>query len=170
LLASIDKFLGIVSELMEKEPAIERQAFDHLKQLRTRIRFAIAADPSEDGSSSIPSHAPATWLARKDRSESPVDFIRREYGPWLGQGISRPDIKRLDKSLYDALCNWLSKHGPMPNDVDLPTKKEMNDRKLQEAGVLRAPSRSRSVAELTPDEREKLRLYELARGRRRRQN
>jgi hypothetical protein len=56
----------------------------------------------------------------------------------------------------------------MPPGIDLPTKKELNDRKLAVTGPIRAPSRSKSVSELSPEERDELRLYDLSRQRKKR--
>ncbi|MBJ7319217.1 MAG: hypothetical protein JHC96_10495 [Brevundimonas sp.] len=82
-----------------------------------------------------PETAPVFWAREKQVGDTPPDFIRRVYAPWLGKGLTRPDIKRLDPQLYVALSNWLRKN-EMPNDLDLPTLKEANDRatKRLEAG------------------------------------
>lgn len=53
------------------------------------------------------------------------------YGPWLGQGLTRADIRKLDPKLSVAITNWLSRPGnEWPADVDLPTKAEQNERLL----------------------------------------
>lgn len=163
-LAGIDRLLHIVAELMEKEPAIERQAFEHLRQLRVRIRFAMQA-PQADPVQAILAAHPPKFTERDNKKESVVDFLRREYSRWFGSGISRADLKIIDKGLYDALNNWLSRHGQLPPDVDIPGKHELLERKLLAAGDIKAPSRSRRVSELSHSEREQLRLYEVARRR-----
>ena len=79
----------------------------------------------------LPAEPPALWLKRSNRKEAPIDFISREYAPWLGKGLSRPHIRQLDKSLYLALYKWLSGGGKLPDDFELPTLSEVGDRKLQ---------------------------------------
>lgn len=81
----------------------------------------------------IPETAPALWASDKQPSVSPPEFIKRHYEPWLGKGLARPDIKRLDPQLYVALSNWLRKN-EMPADLDLPTLKERNDRWVSKVG------------------------------------
>lgn len=82
-----------------------------------------------------PEKAPALWPHDKQPGDTPPAFIQRNYAPWLGRGLSRPDLKRLDRPLYVALSNWL-RTNQMPADLDLPTLKEANDRATQriEAG------------------------------------
>ncbi|WP_155988070.1 hypothetical protein [Brevundimonas sp. EAKA] len=84
----------------------------------------------------LPDVAPALWAKDKRAGETPPDFIRRVYEPWIGKGLVRPHIKRLDIQLYVALTNWLRKND-MPDDLNLPTLKEANDRLAAqlEAGV-----------------------------------
>ena len=80
---------------------------------------------------SAPSEPPAIWpedrIAIKGVLETPPDFIKRHYSEWLGNGLTRADIRRLDKPLSTALDNWLRRN-PMPDDFDLPTLKEQNSR------------------------------------------
>lgn len=154
VVSRIVTLLDEVAELMRRDPGVDRRALEYLGQLQTRIRL-VASSNAELGN--LPTKPPARWLDRQDRQESPIDFIRREYSPWLGRGLSRPHIRNLDKSLYAALCNWISEHGKMPDDLDLPTRREINDRRLEETGY----------ASIGPsaEQREALRLYHAARRR-----
>lgn len=79
----------------------------------------------------LPTEAPASWPQAKASSrETPPEFIQRLYAPWLGQGLTRAHIRHLDPALYNALAYYLRGH-PMPVDLDLPTVKQQNDRKLK---------------------------------------
>lgn len=82
----------------------------------------------------LPERAPAIWKDDKLDGDSPPDFIKRHYGPWLrddGTGLTRPDIKRLDRTLYVAIANWLQKDGnAFPSDCPVPTKSEAIDLEL----------------------------------------
>ena len=145
--------LDEIAKLMNKEPAIDQQTFEYLSQLQMRVRFLAW----NEHSATLPSKAPARWLDRFNRKESPIEFIRREYSRWLGRGLSRPLIRKLDSSLYAALCNWISEHGELPQDIDLPTKKELNDQRLKEMEYASKGPPS--------EQREALRLYHAARRR-----
>jgi hypothetical protein len=149
----IVELLDEIAKLMKDAPAIDQKALEYLMQLQTRIRFLSFGDHSIG----LPTKPPIKWIDREDRTETPLDFIRREYKEWLGKGLSRPYIRRLDKNLYAALTNWISQNGKLPEDIELPTKKEMNDRRLEEIGY-----RSKGPSS---EQREALRLYQAARRR-----
>jgi len=109
-----------------------------------------------------------SWLERQDRKQTPPDFIKDVYTEWLGQGLTQAHIRQVDRSLYYALHKWL-KSNDMPNDLDLPTRKQMNDRLLQQHGI---PSAAESWGKIYnrvgPVTKEKIRLYTIARTRSRR--
>jgi hypothetical protein len=78
----------------------------------------------------VPTEAPETYQGLRG-PETPPQFVKRVYGPWLGQGLTRADIRKLDPKLSVAITNWLSRPGnEWPADVDLPTKAEQNERLL----------------------------------------
>ena len=73
----------------------------------------------------IPTEAPEIYCKRQKREidgvlrkETPEEFTRRVYARWLGKGLVRPDVRKIDKGLYEALY----KYG-YPDDFDtlLPT-------------------------------------------------
>ena len=68
-----------------------------------------------------------TWETRRDRNfpwrMDVFDYLREVYGPWLGNGLTRSDIKAVDEPLYWRLYNELQKT-PLPSDIDLPTGAE----------------------------------------------
>lgn len=76
----------------------------------------------------LPQSAPETYGGLRG-PETPPEFVKRVYGPWLGEGLTRAHMRKLDPTLYQAITNWLSRPGnEWPADVDLPTLKEQNDR------------------------------------------
>lgn len=84
--------------------------------------------PRSDGA--LPTEAPETYQGLRG-PETPPEFVKRVYGPWLGQGLTRAEIRKLDPKLAVAIMNWLSRPGnEWPADVDLPTKAEQNERLL----------------------------------------
>ena len=84
-----------------------------------------------------------------------MTFIKRVYADWLGHGLTRAHLRDLDLPLYNALATWTRRHGP--GDLDLPTKKELNDRLLA-GGSFERPDLDKAA-------RERLRLYNAARYR-----
>jgi hypothetical protein len=152
----ISSLLSEVADLMRQE-GIEKEALHHLRQLQMRVRFAASAmHYHSQTSAALPKRAPEYWLKRESPSENPVAFIQRAYRPWLGRGLTRAHLRQLDSSLYEALKRWL-KTNEWPADVDLPTKKELIDRRVAEAQDL--------SIEHSPEQRERLRLYHATRRR-----
>jgi hypothetical protein len=79
----------------------------------------------------MPNSAPEIYPGLRG-PETPPEFVKRVYGEWLGKGLTRADIRKLDPKLSIAINNWLSRPGnEWPTDVDLPTLKEQNDRDLE---------------------------------------
>ena len=165
-LASIEKLLAAAFDLMKQQPALDPAAFEQLRQLRVRLRYAAKRAPAADDGA-VPATAPALYDERADRNEGPLDFTARVYARWLGTAICRADIKRLDIKLYNALYNL-----DHPNDeldrIGLYTAKALNDRKLAALGSLKRPPRSLKLSDMSPQERERARLFNLARRRRQR--
>jgi hypothetical protein len=76
----------------------------------------------------LPEKAPTLWTEGRKNGEIPPDFIKRVYGPYL-KGMTRADIMHLDPQFNSYLRVWLRTNS-MPDDLDLPTVKEKNDRTL----------------------------------------
>lgn len=148
----ISSLLSELAELMRQE-RLGKEAIHHVHQLQMRVQFA-AYNP-RTVADEIPAQAPAKWSKRDKKNESPVDFIRREYADWIGKGLTRAHLRRLDMTLYDALNHWL-KSNELPSEIDLPTKTELIDRKIAQAGLGSISFSSQP---------EKLRLYRAARRR-----
>ena len=160
-LDAVEKLLATAEELMKNEPGLDREAFEYLRRLRVRVRSARRA---QNAHVNIPSEK---YLSRQDLTEDPISFAQRVYGSLLRSGqYSRADLKRWDPSLYNAVANYISRHG-QPTDF-LPTKSQLVSRKLQGEKDVRAPSRTRKVAELSKEEQQQLRLYDVLRARRKR--
>lgn len=65
-------------------------------------------------------HITETWKTRdKSKKEKIPDFISRVYSDFLGKGLTRAHLKKIDKSLYFGLNNWL-KNNELPKSLDLP--------------------------------------------------
>ena len=84
----------------------------------------------------LPESAPATWKhdrtpvtdpeTHTERLENAGEFTRRVYDPWLGKGLTRNMLRKLDNPLFQALYRTYG--ATLPDDLPLPTKKEENDR------------------------------------------
>lgn len=141
--------------------AVGREALHHVRQLRMRFRFAMErrgqiAPCSARIAVAFPDKAPELYKSRKARSETPVDFIRRVYGPLIGAGFGKHHISRLDLGLYGALKHWL-RNNKMPADLPLPTKSELLSQQIAALGEI--------VVTHTADQREMLRLRQARRRR-----
>jgi hypothetical protein len=147
---------------MSREPNLDRGAFEHLRQLRVKVRYAMSA---RNIGTAAPQEAPVRWSERTTSDLSPLEFLSQTYRPWLQAGtISRADIRHLDRSLYLALYKAKVTSKQL-DDAGLPTKQEMNNRQLAAAGPLRRPTHNLKMAELPPAERERARLWSAARRR-----
>lgn len=125
----------------------------------------LGREASSDRKPSLPTEAPAFWLEREDRKETPTEFIKREYAPWLGHGLTQAHILHLDKPLYTALHKWL-RWNTLPDWLDLPTRKQMNDRLLEKQGVPTASeSWGKALRDADAGTKERIRLYNIARKR-----
>ncbi len=116
-LAAIDEFAAQHPGAPVSDKILE--TFPELLKIQAPERVTLPSEP--------PAHWPEDRIAVKGVLETPPDFIRRNYAQWLGKGLTRADIRRLDKPLSTALDNWLRRN-PMPDDLDLPTLKEQNSR------------------------------------------
>ena len=165
-LASIDKLLSTAFELMKQEPAVDRLVFEQLRQVRVRIRHVLSG-AAAGSSAEVPNAAPALYQDRPRKDEGPISFTARTYSRWLGKYISRADIKRLDVKLYNALYNL-----PNPDEeldkIGLYTKKQLNDIKLSTSSEFKRPPRTLKLSDMSPQERESARLFNLARRRKQR--
>ncbi len=85
---------------------------------------AVAAPPP------LPKEAPALWRQDRQKGESPPDFIRRIYAPWIKDGMPRALLRHLDERLYFALATWL-RSNELPEDIKLLKQREANDQWVQ---------------------------------------
>lgn len=67
----------------------------------------------------LPNIAPEFYNERKDRSEDAVSFINRVYGRWLGNGLARSDIMKLDNPLYQSLAYRVRKGDVDPQFLEM---------------------------------------------------
>jgi hypothetical protein len=150
----VNQIAQLLSELADlmRQGQFGKDVMHHLHQLQMRIRFAKEKS-SAVRQSETPERPPALLIDRKNKSETPIEFIVRGYRRWLGRGLTRAHLRKLDMGLYDALKHWLRENKP-PADFDLPTKSEMIDRRLALADSL-------SVRH-SPEQKAKLRLREAA--------
>lgn len=94
--------------------------------------FVVRSADGKGASNSIelPMEAPERYQGLSG-PETPPEFVQRVYGRWLGHGLTRAHIGKLDAKLSDAIYNWLSRpNNVWPPGVDLPTKSEQISRDL----------------------------------------
>jgi hypothetical protein len=135
---------------------------DDKRALADKIAKNLAAKTTRE--ELLPTEAPALWSERKTgRGVSPADFIRSHYGSWIGKGLNREHIRKLDQKLYQALATWIARHG-LPEDLSglAPSRSDRVTSEIFEAGI-KTPS---DAYKMFPDDRLKAeRLYKAAKRR-----
>ncbi len=78
----------------------------------------------------LPDLAPELWVDRKNRSETPVEFINRVYGKYLNSALTKSDIRHLDINLYWSMLKF---EAAQVNNtgIRLMTEEERNSRALK---------------------------------------
>ncbi|MEO0383199.1 MAG: hypothetical protein AAF234_06545 [Pseudomonadota bacterium] len=88
----------------ESTPAREPGGPDERADSYVILDDGIEVSVDEQG---LPIEAPHVWGAEPDNELSPADFIKRYYGPWIGKGLSRARIAKLDFKLAEAYSSWI---------------------------------------------------------------
>ena len=104
---------GLLPAIREAIGALTRieTRFGMTRDDRIRFRHALFSDAlRRQHVPDMPTNAPELWSDRRGMRENPVEFVRRVYAPWLGQGLRRSHLLALDKQLYTALGVWLHRH------------------------------------------------------------
>jgi hypothetical protein len=73
---------------------------------------------------SSPLSAPELWPGARNTDESILLFISRVYDTWIGYGMTRADLEKIDPPALAALRAWERRNGRW---LVLPTTKEHND-------------------------------------------
>ncbi len=112
--------------LIDTYPGLTREDAVELDSLaRTKLSQRFNDKGQEAVVTLLPSVAPALWAERTSgREVSPVGFIQQHYGPWIGKGLTRPDLKRLDEPLYRAHTIFISRNGGV-DPLNLPKKSDV---------------------------------------------
>lgn len=106
-------------------------------RMRAILQRLLAIYPPEQTppAPALPDKAPELWVERDlNRRENAPQFIRRVYGGWLGKGLARKDISRLDGDLYKALSVWLSRHKDDEIAQLLPSQSDRLDELIERLG------------------------------------
>lgn len=108
-----------------------------LKQIASAVGLSATFQRARTTLVEPPKSAPKLWRERdKGALESPAQFIAQHYAEWIGCGLTLPDIKHVDPSLYRAYFDWLGSGGKAPPGFYLPTQDEWNDRLLAEPDLI----------------------------------
>ncbi len=75
-----------------------------------------------------PDEAPAMWPGGNNTPESIISFIERNYSEWIGFGMTRAHLDKLDDSALAALRAWERINGKCSV---IPTSKQHNDAMLR---------------------------------------
>lgn len=123
-----------------EQDAVLKQLGLHLPPELTPQFHGLAPGPPKQ-QTSIPDHAPQLWKDGREitlhlpsgevrkQTFNPVQFIRAIYGRWIGRGLTRRHLNKLDPDLYRALSVWEHRH-PEDRLMELPTLAEEIDAKI----------------------------------------
>lgn len=130
------KIISLSNEIVEicaSTPKLSDLVGALAKQFQLKLSLALSEN-STSNNIELPTVAPEKWRDRKNRNETPPDFIYRVYAPYLNRGLTRAHIRSLDFQLYERLNTYISKGGQTPPDfaLRLPTKRQVNDLKLSD--------------------------------------
>jgi hypothetical protein len=151
-----DTIPQIIHDYVADESSDREGKISTLVKLQTYISTVI-----HDLAHNAPDSAPQLWRNRPRSSpETPIDFISRVYGDYIGKGLTQADIRRLDFELYRSLQNWKQRYG-WPKEFDLPTKQQSNTAMLAGHAHLSPTTIRRGLAGLKSETR----LYDVARKR-----
>lgn len=120
----VEERLQELDEFAEANPG--KPVSDIARELFPGLEAALDPEKALD-KNPLPNVAPATWKADKQPGETPPAFVKRVYGEWLGSGLDRAGLRKVDPALSQAIDNWSRRH-EWPADVDLPTRGEQNRR------------------------------------------
>jgi hypothetical protein len=127
-------------------------AADAAGTLQQAATDACTPQPADDSTLRL------KWGQDSEPDENPAAFAWRAYQAEAEAGtLHRGVILRNDDSLYRALRYWLESN-PMPEGIDIPTKKVWNTRQIEAGKAERGKI-------IPPPRTTKQRLYEVARDR-----
>ena len=70
------------------------------------------------------------WNQRENKRELPLDFIKRVYAKWVGKGLTRSSLRKIDPKLYTALANWArNPKNTIPDDILPDGRRHWDDAK-----------------------------------------
>lgn len=92
--------------------------------------------PKVGGEKELPDVPPVAYRSYKNAVEggfapnlNPVEFTRKVYASWIGEGLTRKDLNEIDPDLYKALAVWEHRH-PEQRIHELPTATQVIDEKI----------------------------------------
>jgi len=155
--------------LKQMYPGLQQVDAERIDKHASTLGEKFSGAATKNDGNDLPVIAPALWSDRTTgREVSPIDFIRKYYEKWLGNGLTRNLLRQLDRELYQAFSAQISRmrrNGKaVPQDI-LPltdTPQERLDAELKNLGI----SSIEDVREkVTGDPREAHRLRNAIRRR-----
>jgi hypothetical protein len=134
------ELLDEILALSESNPAFTPSVRQQFYELKRKTLSGIASREANI-IPPIPDKAPELWEQRTTK-ESPADFIRRVYGPWITRrdsciaGLTMQDLLRLDSLLYKSFATWkYNNRDKSDNTLYIPSKKEVTNNMLRHYGI-----------------------------------
>jgi hypothetical protein len=103
---------------------------------------------------SAPDAAPELFENRENKEENAFEFTRRVYSEFIERGLSKADIRRLDRKLYMGILNRERRFDD--NSLKLQKKSAINDKLLAAL-----PSHAEIMASIPEIFRRQVKLYRM---------
>jgi len=133
-----------LSGLLESEAAADA-IVELIVDTALAVRLSLTSGFNDAAPVSLPKSAPETWAERdRTKTETPIDFLRRVWGPSMDAGILyQDDIKRLgDDKLVQRIRSYCHQKGLVAADVLPPPRQARIERALTEVAPGSAAERA----------------------------
>ena len=133
-------------ELLTRAFALACRRYKLDAQEATALAQSLSASDVPPPPPPLPDEAPELWSDRNRKCrETPPQFTRRVYAPWLGTGFDRRLLNKFDPVLYRDLAVWETRH-PQDRIAELPTLEQATDALIDEMLIFYPLSTLRTVS------------------------
>lgn len=134
---AITRLEAVVADIEADKRLKPSERTDVLIQLMRHLPPSLSPNPGRRSPPELPDKAPISWRSYKNAvqagyapiNHNPVEFTRRIYADWLGEGLTRKHLNEIDPDLYKALAVWEHRH-PDQRIHELPTATQVIDEKI----------------------------------------
>lgn len=124
-----------IRQFILNDPDIPSEKANVLAQEWAKSAQAISGD-AERPAPSLVLALPEKPMREIRNRENIVEYLRSPegFGPWIEAGaLTRPLLRSISPKAYQSLVNWL-RNNELPDDIEIPTKAQIMDRRIDAAG------------------------------------